>query len=189
MPDFNFKPAVMGTRFYRGQRGLPGDENITKIILEDEHDVFELGFELTLGGLNYLKYPDDYLQFIDDKDIVNEGFQPFYLNFIFYYQRGMRDSILINHYSIYIDTEMLKEESIKTMYTITKFRNDIDLLPEDSNSPDFISGIYHLNVSMSESEVVLNDESDFGYLVFNNYNTLFHTKIPYVKEVRGENDA
>lgn len=186
MPNFNFKPAVMGTRFYRGQRGLPEDENITTIVVENKDDIFELGFELTLGGLNYLKYPDDYLQFLDDKDLPNDGFQPFFLNFIFYYQRGMRDSILINHYSIYIDVDMLKQESIKTMYTITKFRGDLTDLPEDSLEPDFISGIYHLHVSMSDSEISLDNESDFGNLVFNNFNTLFHTKIPYVQNFRGK---
>lgn len=180
MPDFNFKPAIMGTRFYRGARGLPEDDNITSIVLENENDIFELGFEITLGGLNYLKYPDDYLQFIDEEKILDNGLQPFFLNFIFYYQRGMKDSVLINHYSIYVDIDMLKQESIKVMYTVTKFRTDFENELEDSLPPDFISGIYHLNVSMSDKEVELDNDSDFGNLVFDNYNTLFQTKIPYV---------
>lgn len=188
MPDFNFKPAVMGTRFYRGGRGVPEDENITKIELENNDDIFELGFELTLGGLNYLKYPNDYLELLNDKELNNEGFKPFFLNFIFYYQRGMKDSLLISHNSIYISVNMLKQESINIAYTLTKFRNDIENIFEDDLKPDFISGIYHLNISISENEIELKNEDDFGNVVFNNHNTIFQTKIPYIYKERLRNE-
>lgn len=182
MPHFDFKPAVMSTRFYRYGSGKPEDENITKIELTAESDVFELGFEITLGGLNHLKYPEYYISRIGKKNINldHDGYMPFYLNFIFYYQRGMRDSVLLNHYSIYVDEEMLKQDSINIMYTITKFRKDIENELEESLPPDFINGIYHLSVSMSYEEISLENKEDFGDIVFDNFQTIFQTKIPYV---------
>lgn len=175
---FDFRPAIMGTRFYRYGRGLSEDEYITSIELEGQDDVFELGFEITLGGLDLIRYPKDYINIIQESNsnIVNP-YQPFYLNFIFYFQRGMRDSILINHYSIFINEDMLKEGTIKIRYTVTKFRNDYK---EKDLLSDFIGNIFHLSVSMSEKEIILDNDDDFAKYAFDNYNTLFKTKIPYI---------
>lgn len=180
---FDFRPAIMGTRFYRYGRGLPEDENVTSIELKGKDDIFELGFELILGGLDFIKLPKDYLDVMQksSSNIINP-YQPFYLNFIFYFQRGMKDSVLINHYSIYIDEEMLKEGVITISYTITKFRNDLTNSEEERLFSDFVSNIFQLSVSMSDKEVRLDSDDEFVSYAFDSYNTLFKTKIPYVNE-------
>lgn len=187
MPHFDFRPAVMGTRFYRYGLGRPGDNNITKIELEGPDDIFELGFELTLGGLNYLKYPEDYLDITGKEMYEYHGYRPFYLNFIFFIQEGMKGNTLINHYSFYVNEEMLKEGSIKIMYTVTKFRNDIE--SEIKYFSDFTHSMYHLNVIISEEEIDLMDsgDSNISDFIFNNYNTIFKTKIPYISGRSFEN--
>lgn len=185
---FDFRPAIMGTRFYRYGRGLPEDENITSIELKGKDDIFELGFEIVLGGLDFIKFPRDYLDIMQESssNVINP-YQPFYLNFIFYFQRGMKDSVLINHYSIYINEEMLKEGAVTISYTVTKFRNDIIISEEERSFSNFISNIFQLSVSMSDKEIILDSDDEFASYAFDSYNTLFKTKIPYVNE--GECDS
>ncbi|MBM7708815.1 hypothetical protein [Enterococcus lemanii] len=188
MPHFDFRPAVMGTRFYRYGRGMSGDNHITKIEFDSSDDVFELGFELTLGGLSYLKYPDDYMDIIGKDSFNHQGYQPFYVNFIFFIQEGMKVNTLINHHSIYVSEEMLKEDSVNIMYTVTKFRKDLE--QEFGYSSDFTQSMYHLNVIISDEEIKLdkNNDSEISDFIFNNYNTIFKTKIPYIAERNTKNE-
>lgn len=182
MPDFNFKPSVMGVSFYRGQRGLDGDDYITEVKLDDPEalngtEVFELGMKITLGGLDYLRNPITPVEGIDD------NYVPFYLNIATFTQRGQRDIVVGGVYSEYFDKERLKKGTETLQLTLTKFRNDLPIRFDDDNHEfkyDFIQSIYFVRVFVTEYEIQTKEQLSNEIFGFNQFNVLFETKIPYV---------
>lgn len=188
MPHFDFRPGVLGARFYRGETGLPEDEFLTEIKLSGPHDVFELGFEITLSGLEYLRYPTEWMSIVGEEKFDHDGYVPFHLNFVLYHQRGMRDNRIVSYHAMYIDEEILKERFMRTQFTVTKFRNDIkDFLDDsdDSFESDFVADMFHFVVFMTQD---IPNEENIEDHIFNNPNILFKTKIPYVDEVGERNE-
>ena len=181
MPDFNFKPSVMGVSFYRGQRGLDGDDYIVEVKLDDpEHlkgtEVFELGMRITLGGLDYLRHPLTPVEEIDD------NYVPFYLNIATYTQRGQRDIVVGGVFSQYFDKERLKKGSETLQLTLTKFRNDMPIRFEGDSHDfkyDFIQNIYFVKVFTTDYDIQTKEQLSEEIFGLNQYNVLFETKIPY----------
>lgn len=181
MPDFNFKPSVMGVSFYRGQRGLDGDEYITEVKLDDPEclhgtEVFELGMRITLGGLDYLRNP------VTSVEEIESNYVPFYLNIATFTQRGQRDIVVGGVFSEYFDKERLKKGTESLQLTLTKFRNDMPSKFDDDIHEfkyDFIQNIYFVRVFVTEYEIQTKEQLSKEIFGLNQFNVLFETKIPY----------
>lgn len=193
MSDYNFLPSVMRINFYRGERGLDEDQSINEIFIEDYDeskgpDVFELGFEITLTGLDRLVHPMMTKEsikkyFVSQSYEEDSEYRPFYINTMYYTQRGSIDTIVHGISSTFIDVKNLKKGIISLAGTITKFRNDdksfIELLSKDLNTDfkyDFVSNYFAVKFFITEGFI------DYGaniypYLI-EQHQTLFETKIP-----------
>ena len=87
MSGFDFRPSITDFKFYKLKEGSGEDEVFSKIKLKeykegDPIDTFEIGIQLTLNGLDYLRNP---LLPIED------SYMPFYLHIATYTHRlGMQ---------------------------------------------------------------------------------------------------
>ncbi|WP_099224198.1 hypothetical protein [Listeria costaricensis] len=168
---FDMRPSVTKINFYRQGRGYEEDVTVREIKLENDEENFELGFEMTLAGLDFLKTPKE---LIGDDD---SQYNPFYLYFILYLQRGQRDNKVISFNSRYVTEDELKMGNLDISFTVTKFLNRKEDDGLDYNM-DFITSMLHFSVFYSYEENV----EDISQYINNPYLTLFSTKIPYIVE-------
>lgn len=182
MPDFNFRPSIMGVSFYRGQRGNPEDDYISEIKFDDftgenGAEGFELGMRLTLGGLDYLRHP------LLPKHLMEHNYETFYLHIATYTQRGMRDFVIGGVVSEFISEEIMKKGSFDMQLTLTKFHNQMKTRFEDEDRDfeyDYISNILFVRVFMTKQP--LEDTNDLNSEMFERYNLLFETKLPFINK-------
>lgn len=172
MPGFNFFPSVMEASFYRYGTGNIDFERIDTIKLlpyttEKTRDIFELGFRLKLGGLNYIKEP-----------IFNAPV-PFYLNIVSYSNINTTDiSINLTHSELF-DEDRLSGGVEELKMTIAKFRND---LPSPIEY-DYINNFIVIDVFCTEKKIINMSDFEKEVLRPNRFNVIFRTKIPFINTI------
>ena len=177
MSGFDFRPSITDFKFYKLKEGSGEDEVFSKIKLKeykegDPIDTFEIGIQLTLNGLDYLRNP---LLPIED------SYMPFYLHIATYTQRGQRDFVVDGVWTQYVDQAMMEKGTLYLKMPLLKFNNAKPLRFEDDKKDfkyDFVSNILYLKVFITQNPIENSEELQEE--MFQTYNLLFQTKIPKI---------
>lgn len=166
MPGYDFYPSVTDVHFYR-----VGLDEVTDTYIKTNsshkyrpNEIFELGLNLKLGGLNYIKDP------------IMNMYVPFHLNIVTYTQLNSRDRILHVLYSEEYDELKMQKGDSELGITLCKFTNSI----EDGYKYDFVNTSMYVEIFYTDDQLVsLSDFENAINLPFRS-NILFKTKIPYI---------
>lgn len=166
MPGFDFHPSITDVHFYRIGLDEEKDKYIKTADLQKRRfsTTYELGLNIKLGGLHYIKDP-----------ILNE-FVPFHLNIVTYTQLNSRDRILHVTYCEKFDESNMQKGDSELGITLCKFDTDT----KDFFTYDFVNNSMYIEIFYTKNELMSLSDFENEINSPDRFNILFKTKIPYI---------